>query len=197
MATGFYVRRRFTAPVGGVIKGTAYLIGSLLVVARANAAAAAFFTAAVGGRWTLAKTSAQAWTEGQKLYWNVSTSKLDSDGTTGPLVGTAAAIAANPSATGDVLLSGVPAATSEGPQTVIAAITGTLTGTADGAMVDVAATAAATAGGSTPTAAQVDTGIAAAVASIVTGVNTQNKELLTKLNEVIAALKAAGVVASA
>lgn len=197
MATGLYIRRRFTAPEGGVVKGTAYLIGSLLVIARANAAEAAYFTAAVGGRWTLAKTSAQAWTEGQKLYWNISTSKLDSDGTTGPLVGVAAAVAANPSSTGDVILSGVPASTSEGPQTTIAALTGTLTGTANGSLADIAATAAATAGDATPSAAQVDAGIATAVASIVTGVNEQNKELMTKVNEIIASLKAAGIVASA
>lgn len=72
----------------------------------------------------------------------------------------------------------------------VAALAGTLTGTVDGTLVDVAATAAATAGGSAPTAAQVDTGIALAVSTIVTGVNTQNKELMTKFNEVLAALKA-------
>src|SRR4051812_27543457 len=93
MSTGTYIRRRFTAPSGGVVKGTAYLIGSLLVVARANAAEAAYFTAAVGGKWTLPKTSSQAWTEGQKLYWDDSTKKLTSAGTAGPLAGVAAAIA--------------------------------------------------------------------------------------------------------
>jgi hypothetical protein len=72
----------------------------------------------------------------------------------------------------------------------VAALTGTLTGTVDGVLVDVAATASAVVGGATPTAAQVDTGIALAVSTIVTGVNTQNKELMTKLNEILAALKA-------
>lgn len=72
----------------------------------------------------------------------------------------------------------------------VAALTGTLTGTVNGALVDVAATASAVVGGATPTAAQVDTGIALAVSTIVTGVNEQNKELMTKLNEVLAALKA-------
>ena len=66
------------------------------------------------------------------------------------------------------------------------------TGTVDGTLADIAATAAATAGGSTPTAAQVDTGIATAVASIVTGTNTQIKELQAKVNEIIAAAKADG-----
>lgn len=75
-------------------------------------------------------------------------------------------------------------------------LTGTLTGTVDGALVDVAATAASTAGVSTPSAAQVDAGIATAVASIVTGVNTQNKELMTKINAIITAAVAAGWMAA-
>lgn len=81
-------------------------------------------------------------------------------------------------------------------QANVPALTGTLTGTVNGAMVDVAATAAATAGGSTPTAAEVDAGIATAVASIVTGVNEQNKEMLTKINAILATLVAAGIMAA-
>lgn len=75
-----------------------------------------------------------------------------------------------------------------------ATLTGTLTGTANGAMVDVAATAAATAGDATPSAAQVDAGIATAVATIVSGVNEQNKELQAMVNKLTAdnvALRAA------
>lgn len=197
MSSGKYIRRRLVAPSGGAVKGTGYLIGSLFVVARSNAAEGANFSAAIGGTWTLPKTSAQAWTQGQKIYWNVATSKADSDGTTGPLIGVAEVVAANPSTTGSVITNGVAAATAEGPQTTIAALTGTLTGTANGSLVDIAATAAATAGDTSPSAAQVDAGIATAVASIVSGVNEQNKELLTKINEVIAALKAAGIVAEA
>ena len=69
------------------------------------------------------------------------------------------------------------------------ALAGTLTGTVDGTIADIAATASAVVGGATPTAAQVDTGIALAVSTIVSGTNTQLKELTTKLNELIAALK--------
>jgi len=72
----------------------------------------------------------------------------------------------------------------------ITALAGTLTGTVNGTIVDVAAAAAATAGGATPTAAQVDAGIATAVAPIVTGVNEQLKEIQTTLNAVIAAIRA-------
>jgi hypothetical protein len=76
-------------------------------------------------------------------------------------------------------IADVPAATAT-------TLTGTLTGTANSAVVDVAAAAANTAGGATPTAAQVDTGIATAVAPIVSGVNEQNKEFQTQINALIA-----------
>ncbi len=66
------------------------------------------------------------------------------------------------------------------------ALAGSLTGTTDGTIVDIAATAGSTAGGDTPTAAQVDTGIATAVATIVTGTNTQLKEIQLLLNKAIA-----------
>lgn len=70
-------------------------------------------------------------------------------------------------------------------KTAGAALTGTLTGTANGTLVNVAATAASTAGTVTPSASDVDAGIATAVASIVTGVNEQNKELQTRLNQLV------------
>jgi len=81
--------------------------------------------------------------------------------------------------------------------TNVAGLTGTLTGTANGSLADVVATAAACAGGAEPSATQVDTAIALAVSTIVTGVNEQLKEIQTTLNAEIAALKTAGVQASA
>lgn len=145
MTTGFYARRRFTAPTGGVVKGTAYLIGALLVVARANADETDMFTGAVGGKWTLPKTTSQAWTEGQKLYWNDSTKKLTSTGASGMLVGVAAAVAGSSDTTGSVLLNGVAADTAEGPATVVAALTDSSGGaTADGTIGAVTAPTAQT-----------------------------------------------------
>lgn len=117
----------FTAPTGGVVAGTPVLIGALLVIPQNTAAQTLPFRGMPGGVHTLSKTSAQAWTEGQKIYWNTSTSLLDSVATTGPLVGVAAVAADNPSTTGVVRLNGVPADSSEGPQAAIAdlsAITG-------------------------------------------------------------------------
>lgn len=185
-----------TAPTGGVVAGSGYLIGTLFVVALVSAAEGASFTGRVEGVFTLPKTSAQAWTEGQKVFWDNSNHRADSDSTVGQLIGAAAAVAANPSATGSVRLNcGVPAM-AEGAQAAVADLTGTLTGTANGSMVDVAASAGACAGGATPSATDVDAAIATAVASIVTGTNEQLKELQTKLNAALAALRAAGVIAT-
>jgi predicted RecA/RadA family phage recombinase len=168
-------------------------VGGLFGVALVDVASGAAANFAVEGVWVLPKTSSQAWTQGQKIYWDDSNKRCDNDGTVGLLIGVASADAGSSDTTGAVRLNGCAPSTLEGPEAAVAALTGTPTGTANGSIVNVAATAASTAGGSTPTAAQVDTGIATAVASIVTGVNEQNKEFLVKINEIIAALQAAGI----
>lgn len=117
----------FTAPSGGVVAGTPVLIGALLVIPQNTAAQTLPFEGMVVGVHTLTKTTAQAWTEGQKIYWNTSTNVCSSDGTTGPLIGVAAVAAENPSTTGVVRLNGSAAGASEGTQAAIAdlvAITG-------------------------------------------------------------------------
>lgn len=171
-------------------------VGAIFGVAVSDVAEAASGEFVTCGVFELAKTSAQAWTVGQKIYWDDGNKRCDSDGTLGMLIGVATAVADNPSAVGNVKLNGTAPSMLEGPEAAVADLSGTLTGTVDGTMVDVAATAAATAGGATPSAAQVDAGIATAVATIVTGVNTQNKEILTKLNALLAALRLNGVIAS-
>lgn len=63
----------FTAPAGGVIEGQALLIGALIVVAQAAAAAGSIFAAATEGVFDVpaaTHASTQAWTEGQILYWD-------------------------------------------------------------------------------------------------------------------------------
>ena len=110
------------APVGGVVSGNGYLIGTLFVVALVTAAAGASFAASVEGVWVLPKTSAQAWTEGQKVFWDNTNHRADSDATVGQLIGVAIVVAANPTATGVVRLNcGVPTL-SEGAQAAIADI---------------------------------------------------------------------------
>ena len=97
----------FTAPSGGVVSGTAYLIGSLLVVATVTAAQGEPFNGQVVGIVSCAKVSAQAWAEGAKIYWDNSAKNMTTTSSGNTLVGVAAAAAANPSATGLVRLDGV------------------------------------------------------------------------------------------
>jgi predicted RecA/RadA family phage recombinase len=96
-----------TAPTGGVVSGTAYLIGSLVVVALVTAAETVKFAALARGVVEHAKVSAQAWTEGVKLYWDDTAKNFTTTAGGNTLVGVAAAAAANPSATGLIRLDGV------------------------------------------------------------------------------------------
>lgn len=156
--------------------GQGMQVGSIFAVALGTALSGAAVRGKTSGVWTLTKTSAQAWTVGQKIYWDNSNKRCDSDSTVGQLIGVAAAVAANPSSTGVVRLNPGAPATAEGPQATIAALTfGTniTAATANGALTDSSAT--------NPTEEQF---------------NELAKELGTKVNDIIAALKAAGIVAA-
>lgn len=81
-----------TAPSGGVVSGSPYLIGSLLVVAADTAAQDDPFPAVTVGVFDLPKVDDEAWTEGLKLYFDESEGliTLDDDSAANPLVGVAA-----------------------------------------------------------------------------------------------------------
>lgn len=97
----------FTAPAAGVVSGTGVKIGDALVIAEVTAAVGVKFNGLRTGMVLHAKTSAQAWTEGQQVNWD-DTAKVFTTVTTGNFkAGYAAKVAANPSATGYVVLSGV------------------------------------------------------------------------------------------
>lgn len=96
--------------------GEGALIGSIFGVAVVNVLSGASGRFATCGVWSLAKTSAQAWTVGQKVYWDDSNKRCDTDGTVGMLIGVAVAVAANPSSTGYVKLNEAVPSSSEGPQ---------------------------------------------------------------------------------
>lgn len=95
----------FTAPGGGVVAGTGKLIGKLLVIPMVTAAAAARFNGLIAGVVSHAKTNAQAWAEGDRIYWDAGNSRFDNVATVGPFAGIAVVAAANPSATGIVRLN--------------------------------------------------------------------------------------------
>lgn len=109
-----------TAPTDGVVSGSGYLIGGLFVVALGNADEGEPFRGQRDGVWVLPKTSAQAWTEGQKIFWDDTGAECTTVATAGQLIGVAAAAAANPTATGEVLLNGVAPTALEGAQAAIA-----------------------------------------------------------------------------
>ena len=82
---------QLTAPTGGVVSGTAYLIGSLLVIATETKAQTLAFSALVVGAVDVPKVADEAWTEGMKVYFDESEGKftLDPDTAANPLVGVA------------------------------------------------------------------------------------------------------------
>ena len=89
-----------------VSSGGGLLVGSIFGVASNDATSGADVEARTEGVFSLAKTSAQAWTVGQLIYWD-DTNKVATSVLTGnKLIGTAVAVASNPSSTGLVRLNG-------------------------------------------------------------------------------------------
>ncbi len=97
----------FTAPAGGVVAGTGVKIGDILVIALETAAATVKFRGQRTGVVEHAKLSAQAWTEGAQVNWDDTNKRFTTVTTGNYRAGVAAAAAANPTATGKVVLSGV------------------------------------------------------------------------------------------
>lgn len=88
-----------------ISSGDGVLVGSLFGVALVDIAVGASGAIATKGVWDIAKTSAEAWTVGQKIYWNATTGAATSTASTNKQIGVAVAVAENPSSTGRVLLT--------------------------------------------------------------------------------------------
>ena len=86
--------------------GEGALVGALFGVAQFDAAEAEDVVLVRRGIFALAKTSAQVWTIGAKIYWDDTNKVATTTATDNTLIGAAMAVAANPSATGSVLLDG-------------------------------------------------------------------------------------------
>lgn len=100
----------FTAPSGGVVSGSAYKIGQLLVVATSTVAEGLPFEGMVEGVFVLPKTDSQAWAEGALIYWD-NTNHCATTTATGNLCVGCAAAAVDSTAglvTGKVYLPGIP-----------------------------------------------------------------------------------------
>jgi predicted RecA/RadA family phage recombinase len=102
-----------------LLSGAGFLVGAIFAVAVFDAAQGDAVEGRTEGVFTLPKTAAQAWTQGQKIYWDPVNKRCDSDGTVGPLIGAATEPAANPSGTGTVRLNGDVPGGQEGPQPAV------------------------------------------------------------------------------
>jgi predicted RecA/RadA family phage recombinase len=88
-----------------VLSGAGAQVGSLFGVALIDALSGAQVTLQLTGVVEIAKTSAQAWTVGAKIYWDNTTKLATTTASTNVQIGVATVAAANPSSTGIVRLS--------------------------------------------------------------------------------------------
>lgn len=201
-----------------VSSGGGFLKGSIFGVATGDVLdteAGEFNTCGV---YSLTKTSAQAWAVGDRIYWDDTNHRCDNVGTVGQLIGVATAVAANPSSTGYVKLNATVPSSSEGPQTAILDLTDNSGGaTADGTIGAVTAPSALT-DSSGGTADGTISAVGATNSGDVSGTINNNfkefataqtanrtaiialtdavKELSTKQNALLAALRIAGIIST-
>ncbi len=100
-----------TAPAGGVVSGEPVVVNQMIGIAAKTEDADAAVNIQITGVFTVDKVSAQAWAEGEPIYWDAAAS-LFTIVEGGLFAGLATAVAANPSSTGSLLL--VPGAAFEG-----------------------------------------------------------------------------------
>jgi len=93
----------FTAPSGGVVSGSLYIIGAMAVMALTTAAQGAKFEGAVDGVWDIPKAPSQAWTEGARIMWDNTANKRASTATTAGFFPIGAAVAAVGSGAGEIV----------------------------------------------------------------------------------------------
>jgi predicted RecA/RadA family phage recombinase len=98
-----------TAPTGGVVAGTAYLIGGMVVIAQETVAKTLPFDGYVTGVHSVTKADSQAWTEGAVIYWDNSAKNFTTTTTSNFRAGIAVEAVASTGGltTGKVRLNGV------------------------------------------------------------------------------------------
>ena len=95
-------RLTFTAPVGGVVSGTGYMIGGLLAVATSTGSAGLPFEAQTVGVIEMPKAAAgsgKAFTEGERVWWDDTNKRWDKTGSGLFQCGVAVAAAASTATT--------------------------------------------------------------------------------------------------
>lgn len=94
-----------TAPYA-VASGDGFLVGSIFAVATTSGAINDIVEGMTCGVIQLKKTSAQAWTVGQRVYWDNTAKEVTTTVGSNTLIGAAVSVAVNPSATGVLRLNG-------------------------------------------------------------------------------------------
>lgn len=79
-----------TAPTGGVTSGAPIFVGNIFCIPKSTVAQTLSFDADVAGLHSLTKAGSQAWSEGDRVYWDIANTRCSSDCTAGPLIGIAA-----------------------------------------------------------------------------------------------------------
>lgn len=103
-----------TAPAN-LESGEAFAVGGIFGVAAFAADSGDPVEAKRTGIFELPKTTGEAWTAGQRLYWNAGTKKLTTNEGTNLFVGAAAEDAIDAATTGRALLAGTIAPTPASP----------------------------------------------------------------------------------
>lgn len=208
------------------LSGEGALVGAVFGVAVSdvlNTVEGQFLTKGV---FTLAKTSAQSWAQGDKIYWDNSNKRCDNVSTVGQLIGVALEIAANPTSTGVVKLNESVPSASEGPQGAIVTLTDSTgaSGTHDDTLADALNSSApaaisaysAHASGAVAVTSNAATDLDTTAAALATAVseltalratvatmqsdavilNQNTSDLAQKVIQILAALVAAGTIAA-
>lgn len=89
-----------------VATGAGVLAGKMFGIASDSVTSGSDVTIVRKGVFVVNKISAQAWTVGAKVYWDDTAKEFTTVATSNTLIGCAVLAAANPSATGTVLLDG-------------------------------------------------------------------------------------------
>lgn len=96
-----------TAPTGGVVSGSGYLIGTMFVVAAGNAAQATPFEGKTTGVFNLTKATGVNWVQGAALYWDNTAKAITNSASGNKMIGTAMNARVNADTTCEIRLNGV------------------------------------------------------------------------------------------
>ena len=91
-------------PGSAVAAGEVVVVTDRVFIAPRAIAANVLGELATCGVWTMDKTTGEAWTLGQTLYWNAAGAKVTTTASTHKIIGHAAAAAGSAATEGDVLL---------------------------------------------------------------------------------------------